>query len=140
MYTNLTIKHITWGYVVLFILLVGMNYVPFIIADNGLIFGAFKLEPVANNLHILSGIWALIAVLTSKAACLFYFRVFGTAYFLDGIVGVLAGKAYLNLRIFNHAEEAVADMTTRLILNTPHIVIGGLAMYIGFVLYKRLKD
>lgn len=136
---QLTIQKITWAYVALFVVLVGMEFMPFIYAENGRIFGAFKLDPIANWLHVLSGVWALGAALTSEKACLYYFRIFGTAYFLDGVVGILAGKAYLNLRLFDPDAVPVADLWTRLVLNTPHIVIGGLAMYIGFVLYKKLN-
>lgn len=139
-YKNLTIKGLTWAYFVLFVMLVGLNFIPFLYAENGLLFGNFRLEPIGNWLHVLSGAWALIAVMYSRAACLFYFRVFGTAYFLDGLVGLMAGRAYLNLRIFDPAAEPVASLMKRFILNVPHIVIGGVAMYIGFVLYKKLKE
>lgn len=135
----LSVQMITWLFVILFTLLVAMNYMPFIIAENGKVFGFFKLEPAGNILHVLSGVWATLAALHSRAACLFYFRVFGTAYFLDGVVGVLAGKAYLNLNIFHTHTEPVADMVTRLVVNAPHLIIGGSAMCIGFYLYKKLR-
>ena len=131
----------TWVflYAILFFILVGMNYVPFLYADNGLMFGFFKLDEAGNILHILSGIWATTALWHSRNACLHYFRIFGSMYFLDGIVGLLAGKAYLNFNIFNPHTEPTADIFVRLLVNTPHLVIGGIAMYIGFVLYKKLS-
>ena len=134
-----TLQQITWAYFLMFVFLVGMNYVPFFYAENGRVFGMFRLEPIANWLHVLSGVWALLAVLKSRAACLFYFRAFGTAYFIDGMSGVVFGKAYLNLRLFDPAAIPVVEMSTRLILNTPHLVIGGLAIIIGFVWYKHLR-
>lgn len=135
----LTIRNLTWAYVLLFVLLVGMNYMPFIYAENGMVFGFFKLEREGNILHVISGIWATLAALTTRNAQLFYFRAFGTAYFLDGIVGVVFGSAYLNLHIFDPAHPPIADMMTRLVVNTPHLVIGGTAMIIGFYLDKRIR-
>lgn len=140
MYRFLTVKGLTWAYFVLFVILVGMNFIPFLYAENGMLFGSFRLEPIGNWLHVLSGAWALGAVLYSRAACLFYFRVFGSAYFLDGLVGLFAGRAYLNLRVFDPNAEPVASLMTRFILNVPHLVIGGLAMYIGFALFKNLQN
>lgn len=140
MLNKITIKKLTLAFSLMFAILVVMNYVPFLYAENGLMFGFFKLEPIANWLHVLSGIWAVSAALYSVGACLFYFRVFGTAYFLDGVIGVLAGKAYLNLRLFDSNADPVTDIVSRIIINIPHLVIGGLAMYIGFVLYKKLKN
>lgn len=135
----LTIRNLTWAYVLLFVLLVGMNYMPFIYAENGMVFGFFKLEPEGNILHVISGIWATVAALTSRNAQLFYFRAFGSAYFLDGIVGVVFGSAYLNLHIFDPARQPVVDLMTRLVVNAPHLAIGGAAMIIGFYLHKRIR-
>lgn len=135
----LTIRNLTWAYVLLFVLLVAMNFMPFIYAENGKVFGFFNFESEGNILHVISGIWAIFAALASRKACLFYFRVFGTAYFLDGVVGVLFGSAYLNLHIFDPGHAPQADMFIRLVTNTPHLVIGGSAMFIGFYLYKKLK-
>lgn len=137
--SRFSLQQIAFLYFLIFVFLVGMNYMPFLYAENGRLFGSFKLEPIGNWLHVLSGIWSILAVLHSRAACLFYFRVFGAAYFIDGIVGVVFGKAYLNLRFFDPSAIPVAEMTTRLILNTPHLVLGGAAMVVGFVLHKYLK-
>jgi len=133
-----SVRNLTWAYFLLFVLLVAMNYMPFIIAENGKVFGFFKLEPAGNVLHVLSGIWAFLAAVTTRNAQLFYFRVFGTAYFLDGVVGVAFGSAYLNLNIFDPDRVPVADMVTRLVVNAPHLAIGGLAMIIGFHLYRKI--
>jgi hypothetical protein len=134
-----TVRNLTWAYFLLFVLLVGMNYMPFIIAENGKVFGFFKLEPEGDILHVISGIWALLAAVTTRGVQLFYFRVFGTAYFLDGVVGVTFGSAYLNLNLFDPDRVPVADLVTRLVVNGPHLVIGGLAMFIGFHLYKKIS-
>ena len=135
----LTLRNLTWAFFALFVLLVGMNYMPFIVADNGKVFGFFRLEHAGNVLHVISGIWAFLAAVTTRGAQLFYFRVFGTAYFLDGVVGVTFGSAYLNGNVFNPAHEPVADMATRFVVNAPHLVIGGLAMIIGFHLYRKIS-
>ncbi|MEZ4104075.1 MAG: hypothetical protein R3B60_02180 [Candidatus Paceibacterota bacterium] len=89
-------------------------------------------------LHLLSGMWAATALWLSRNAMLYYFRIFGTVYFLDGVVGVIAGKAFLNLNLFDSHTHAHAEMSTRLLLNFPHLLIGGLAMLIGFVFYKKV--
>ncbi len=137
--STFTIRNLTWAYFLLFVLLVAMNYMPFIIAENGKVFGFFKLEAEGNVLHVISGIWALLAALTTRGAQLFYFRVFGTAYFLDGVVGVTFGSAYLNLNLFDPDRVPVADMVTRLVVNAPHLAIGGLAMFIGFHLARKIR-
>lgn len=136
---HVTVQRLAFLYALMFAGLVAMNFLPFLYAENGRVFGSFKLEPIGNILHVISGAWVLWAALYSREASLFYFRVFGTAYFLDGIVGIVFGRAYLNLRLFDPSAIPVAEMSERLTLNFPHIVIGGAAMFIGFYLYKKLK-
>ena len=127
----------TYLYVMLFFVLVGMNFFPFLFQENGRMIGGFNLAAEANILHLLSGMWAATAMWWSRGAMLYYFRIFGSVYFLDGVVGFFAGKAFLNLNLFNHHIEPHADIMVRLLLNIPHLVIGGLAVIIGFCLFKK---
>ena len=136
---KLTIQKIAWIFAVFFALSVAMAYIPFIRDDDGRIFGFFRLDFAGNLLHVLSGLWAVAAAWHSRTASLYYFRIFGTAYLLDGLVGIVMGKAYLNLNLFNPNTDPVADMFTRVVLNTPHVVIGGTAVFVGFVLSKKLS-
>lgn len=134
-----TFKLETWTYlyVILFFLLVGMNFFPFLFQADGRMIGGFNLAAEANLLHVLSGMWAATALWYSRNAMLYYFRIFGSIYFLDGVVGLLAGKAFLNLNLFLEHIAPHGDLMVRLLLNIPHLTIGGLAVLIGFVLCRR---
>jgi len=110
------------------VFLVALNFFPGVFDESGKAFGLFHMKLSGDILHVITGTWAFYAAYTSKMASSVFFRYFGTAYFLDGVVGVVFGKAYLNLNLFNPNTEPVADMTTRILINTPHIVMGGVAM------------
>lgn len=137
MLKNFRLETWTYWYIMLFFLLVGMNFFSFLFRNDGMMVGGFNLAEEANVLHLLSGMWAATALWYSRNAMLYYFRIFGTVYFLDGMVGVIAGKAFLNLNLFDAHTHAHAEMSTRLLLNIPHLVIGGLAMFVGFILFKK---
>ena len=124
------IQKFALAYTALFLSVVALNYVPSIHDAQGLMFGLFKLDPIDDYLHLGSAIWAFVAGLASAGAALFYFRWSGLAYFLDGVLGVIAGKAYLDLAIFGNGP-AIADFMTRIEANIPHIVIGGVAMLLA---------
>jgi hypothetical protein len=128
----------TWAYlfIILFFLLVGMNYAPFLFQEDGRMIGGFNLGDEGNLLHVLSGMWAATALWYSRNSIIYYFRIFGTVYFFDGVVGMIAGKAFLNLNLFHSHAAPHGEFLVRLILNTPHLTIGGLAMVIGFILFK----
>ncbi|MGE0007094.1 MAG: hypothetical protein AB7S92_16080, partial [Parvibaculaceae bacterium] len=75
------------------------------------------------------------ALVSTRAAAV-YFKLFGTLYFLDGVLGLFTGSGYLDFGIF---INGVLDLglTTRILANLPHLAIGGFAAYAGFVLSKH---
>src|SRR5215471_19700940 len=52
-------------------------YIPAFIDSEGRVFGLFHLDIYKDALHVASGIWALAAA-TSRRAAVFFLRVFGT--------------------------------------------------------------
>lgn len=123
-------------YFTIFFGVVALNYLPAIHDSQGLMFGLFKLDPIDDLLHITSAIWALSAGFYSFSATVIYFRCFGIAYCFDGLFGILVGKGFLDAG-FLSAEPAVAGLLQRVELNAPHILLGGIAIYLGFYYSQR---
>jgi hypothetical protein len=123
-------------YAVLFAVVTSLNYVPGLTDAQGRTFGLFALDPFDDALHAASGLWAALAAWHSVGATRFFFRVFGTLYCLDGLLGLATGSGYLDLGIVLHG---VLDLpfVTRVLMNLPHIAIGGFAAFTGFVLARR---
>lgn len=123
-------------YAVLFAVVTSLNYVPGLTDAQGRTFGLFALDPFDDALHAASGLWAALAAWRSVGATRFFFRVFGTLYCLDGLLGLATGSGYLDLGIVLHG---VLDLpfVTRVLMNLPHIAIGGFAAFTGFVLARR---
>jgi hypothetical protein len=123
-------------YAVLFGVVASLNYVPGLTDAQGRTFGLFALDAFDDALHAASGLWAALAAWHSTRATLVFFRVFGTLYCLDGLLGLATGSGYLDLGILVHG---VLDLpfVTRLLMNLPHIAIGGFAAFTGFVLARR---
>jgi hypothetical protein len=81
-------------------------------------------------------LFAIVAAWISTRATVTYFKLFGTLYFLDGVLGLITGSGYLDFGIFINSVLDL-DLTTRILANLPHLAIGGFAAYVGFVLSKR---
>jgi hypothetical protein len=122
-----------WGfaYAALFVAVVAVGYVPGFEDDEGNLFGLFKLDLYDDALHLASGLWAGIAAALSDRAARGYFRLFGPLYFLDGVLGLITGSGYLDGGIFLYGP---LDLTllTRFFANLPHLIIGGLAIWVGY--------
>jgi hypothetical protein len=122
-------------YAGLFAVVTSLNYIPGLADDQGRTFGLFALDVFDDALHAASGLWAALAAWRSTAATIFFFRVFGTLYCLDGLLGLATGSGYLDLGIVVHGLLDL-PFTTRVLMNLPHIAIGGFAAFAGFVLAR----
>ena len=123
-------------YAVLFVGVTSLNYIPGLTDSQGRTFGLFELDIFDDALHAASGVWAALAAWRSTRATIIFFRVFGTLYCLDGLLGLATGSGYLDLGILLHGVLRL-PFVTRLLMNLPHIVIGGFAAFAGFVLARR---
>lgn len=118
-------------YAVLFAVVTSLNYIPGLTDAQGRTFGLFALDIFDDALHAASGLWAGLAAWTSTRATLIFFRVFGPLYCLDGLLGLATGSGYLDLGIL---VNGVLDLPlmTRILMNLPHIAIGGFAAFAGY--------
>jgi hypothetical protein len=120
-----------WAYFALFVLVVAIGYVPGFKDDSGQLFGLFTLDLYDDSLHLASGLWAGAAAWWSADAARAYFRLFGPLYFLDGLMGLAVGSGYLDGGIFLYGVLDL-PLATRFFANLPHLLIGGIAIWVGY--------
>jgi hypothetical protein len=113
-----------------------LGYIPGLTDANGDLLGLYHIDPIDDIVHLTSGIWAGVAAWRSTRASIFYFRAFGTLYSLDAVFGLLFGEGILDAGIIRNGITQV-DLVTKILSNSPHILIGGIALIIGFVLSRR---
>jgi hypothetical protein len=133
------IQKLGWLYAILFVIVASLGYIPGLTNAAGQLFGLFKLDLYDNLLHLASGIWAGLAAWSSVRASTFYFKLFGTVYGLDGVVGLIFGQGFLDGGLFLYGP-AQLDWFTKIAANMPHILIGGFAVLAGFVLSRKWAD
>lgn len=133
------IQKLAWVYAIMFGLLGSLSYIPFINDEHGMTMGIFSLQWYDNLLHYASGLWAALAAWRSHKDAVFYFKLFGMIYGLDGVMGLLFGQGYLDGGIF---LQGITDLSWsfKFFANIPHIIIGGIAALIGFALSKKFDE
>lgn len=136
------IQKLALAYAVLFFAVVAIGYVPAFNDANGYLFGLFSLQWYDDLLHGFSGVWAAVAAFISHRQSVFYFKLFGSVYLFDGLLGLVTGSGCLDGGIFINGFRSFNDIEfpARFFANLPHIVIGGIAVYIGFRLARRVHD
>ena len=134
--TYSSIQKVAFIYAAMFILVAAMSYIPPLKDENGYMFGLFSLQYFDDLLHLGSGLWALAAGLHSTRWSIFYFKLFGFLYFIDAIFGLITGQGILDAGVFQK-ELWSLDLATRIGANVPHLLIGGLALFVGFILSRK---
>lgn len=130
------ITTLAWIYAAIFVGVVVLGYLPGVTDEEGLMFGLFRIDPIDDAIHLASGLWAAFAAWRSTRQATFFFRAFGVIYFLDGLLGAIVGKGFLDGAILLDPSPA-ADVGTRIAANVPHLALGGLAILLGFVMARR---
>ena len=70
-----------------------------------------------------------------------YFKLFGSVYLFDGVLGLVTGSGCLDGGIFINGFRSFddIDLPVRFFANAPHLAIGGFAVFVGFWLSKRVS-
>lgn len=107
------------------------DYVPSFIDAGGKVFGLFKLDIYKDALHVASGLWALAAAVISRNAAIQFLKIFGTLYFLDGVMGVFTGSGFLDLSIITQGVLNTSPMI-KFLSSVPHLVLGAFGIIVGW--------
>lgn len=133
------IQKLAVAYAAMFFAVVAIGYVPAFNDADGNLFGLFSLQWYDDLLHAFSGVWALVAAFVSRRQSVLYFKLFGSIYLFDGVLGLVTGSGCLDGGIFINGFRSFDDieMPVRFFANLPHLLIGGIAVWIGFWLAAR---
>lgn len=112
------------------------DYIPAFIDAEGRVFGLFQLDIYKDALHLASAAWAIAAALISRSASIFFLRVFGTLYFLDGVMGVFTGSGYLDLSIFIDGIRSTSTYV-KIASSVPHLALGAFGIVTGFTAQRQ---
>ena len=127
-----TLRKLAWLYTAGFIGIFIITHTPALTDANGLSFGLFKIDPVDDIVHLLSGIAGLIVAWRANAYIPLFLQLVGIAYMGDAIVGMTTSRGLLDGSLFLQGP-AGADFSMRnWALNLPHIILSGIALIIGF--------
>jgi len=118
------VRRLTFGFAILFTIVVVIGYVPQFIAVDGderLLFGLFELSLIDDITHGVTALAALAAGATSRKASLLFLTAFGFYYGLDATF-------FLTYGLFNDLS-LMADI----LLNLPHVLIATVMLWAVYV-------
>lgn len=107
-----------------------LNYIPGLTDEHGRTFGIFALDIYDDLLHLGSALWAGVSAVVPGRAARRFLTWFGALYLADGALGLATGSGFLDLGIGLYGIQDL-DFGFRIMANTPHIALGGIALFMG---------
>jgi Domain of unknown function (DUF4383) len=126
-----TLRKLGWWYTAGFLGIFIVCHTPGLSDDQGRLLGLFRIDPIDDLVHLLSGIAGAIIAWRAHASLPAYFVVIGVLYNLDAIVGMTMSRGLLDLSVFKLGPGGPDFSLTNWLLNLPHIVLATLALIIG---------
>ncbi|MCX6022589.1 MAG: hypothetical protein NTZ05_12835 [Chloroflexi bacterium] len=121
-----TTQKLAGAFSAMFVGIVAFSHIAGAFDPQGMVLGLFQNSLYADSIHLGSATWAAAAAWRSERAARLYFQLFGSYYTADATIYFLLGLPKY-------------DLLTDLALNLPHFIIGPIALWIGFVLSRKLK-
>ena len=126
------LKTLAWWYTAGFLGIFLICHTPGFTDAGGNLFGLFRIDPIDDFVHLLSGIAGAAIALWFPRLIPAYFIVVGVLYDLDAVVGMVMSRGLLDLSVFKLGPGSADFSLTNWALNMPHIVLATLALWIGF--------
>lgn len=126
------LKKLAWWYTAGFLGVFLVCHTPPLNDAEGRLLGLFKIDPIDDFVHLLSGVVGALVAWRAPGHIPLYFKVIGILYELDAVVGMTMSRGLLDLSVFKLGPGAPDFSMTNWALNLPHIILASLAIWIGF--------
>lgn len=126
------LRRLAWVYAAGFLGVFLITHAPGCTDANGYLFGLFKIDPIDDIVHLLSGLAGAIVAWKAPGSIPAYFKAIGIFYGLDALVGLAMSRGFLDLSIFTQGPGRPDLSLTNWAINAPHIIIAGIALIVGF--------
>ena len=126
------LRKLTWLYVAGFLGIFLICHTPGLTDADGRLLGLFFIDPIDDFVHLMSGVVGAIIAWRATYLMPLYFKVIGTLYDLDALVGMTMSRGLLDLSVFRQGPGPADFSLANWAINMPHIVLATLALWIGF--------
>ena len=126
------LRKLAWFYTAGFLGIFLICHTPGLTDDSGRLLGLFRIDPIDDFVHLLSGLAGAIIAWRATSLIPLYFKVIGILYDLDAVVGLTMSRGLLDLSLFRQGPGPADFSLANWAINMPHIILATLALWIGF--------
>jgi Domain of unknown function (DUF4383) len=126
------LRKLAWFYTAGFLGIFLICHTPGLTDDSGRLLGLFRIDPIDDFVHLLSGLAGAVIAWRATSLIPLYFKVVGILYDLDAVVGMTMSRGLLDLSLFRQGPGPADVSLANWAINMPHIILATLALWIGF--------
>jgi hypothetical protein len=126
------LRKVAWLYAAGFVGVFLVTHAPGATDAEGRLFGLFRIDPIDDVVHLLSGLAGVVVAAWVVRLIPLYLKLIGILYGLDAIVGLAFSRGFLDGSLVTQGPGGPDFGVTNILINLPHIVLAGLALAIGF--------
>jgi hypothetical protein len=120
-----------WWYTAGFLGIFLICHTPGLTDADGRLLGLFRIDPIDDFVHLLSGIVGALVAWRAPHLGAPYLIAVGVLYNLDAAVGMFLSRGLLDLSVFKQGPGGPDFSLTNWALNMPHIALASLALWLG---------
>jgi Domain of unknown function (DUF4383) len=126
------LRKLAWLYAAGFVGVFLVTHAPGATDDAGRLFGLFKIDPIDDIVHLLSGLAGVVVAAWAVQLIPLYLKLVGILYGLDALVGLVVSRGFLDGSLFTQGRGPADFGLTNVLINLPHIILAGIALVVGF--------
>jgi Domain of unknown function (DUF4383) len=126
------LRKIAWLYAAGFVGVFLVTHAPGATDAEGRLFGLFRIDPIDDVVHLLSGVAGVVVAAWATRLIPLYLKLIGILYGLDALVGLVFSRGFLDGSLFTQGPGGADFGVTNILINLPHIILAGFALVIGF--------
>jgi hypothetical protein len=126
------LRKLAWLYAAGFVGVFLVTHAPGATDDAGRLFGLFRIDPIDDAVHLLSGLAGVVVAAWAIRLIPLYLKLVGILYGLDAVVGLVVSRGFLDGSLLTQGPGSPDFGLTNILVNLPHIVLAGIALVFGF--------
>jgi hypothetical protein len=124
----------------MFVFVFTISHWPGLTDAKGLLLGLYKIDPVDDIFHLLSGLYGGIAAWRSAKWSKVYLLVMAFIYGVDVLLGLFFSRQFLNPTFLTQGFGRPDFSLTNWYVNLPHIAITVIALWVVYGLASSKQD
>lgn len=135
-----TLQKVAWFYAAVFVFVFIISHWPGLTDSQGKLLGLYKIDPIDDIFHLLSGLYGAAAAWHSAKWSKNFFLVVSFLFGVDALMGLVIDRQFLNPTFITQGIGSANFSATNWYVNLPHIALAVVGLWVVYGLKSSKRD